>query len=126
VKESWNAELHPTGIDLIVQNASKYAETVVVTGGEPLMWDMSLLTNKLKDVGRKAYRNLRAYPLSGTWDWICLFAEKKTPTETVYNAAHELKVIIHNKHDFVFAEEQAELVNEAILFYNLSGAKKRK
>jgi hypothetical protein len=42
----------------------------------------------------------------------------------VYNAAHELKVIIHNKHDFVFAEEQAELVNnEAILFYNLSGAK---
>jgi organic radical activating enzyme len=53
------------------------------------------------------------------------FAEKnKLPTETVYNAAHELKVIIHNKHDFVFAEEQAELVNnEAILFYNLSGAK---
>jgi organic radical activating enzyme len=42
-------------IDLIVQNASKYAETVVVTGGEPLMWDMSLLTNKLKDVGRKVH-----------------------------------------------------------------------
>jgi organic radical activating enzyme len=63
-------------IDLIVQNASKYAETVVVTGGEPLMWDMSLLTNKLKDVGRK-YRNLRAYPLSGTWDWICLRRKKQ-------------------------------------------------
>jgi organic radical activating enzyme len=113
-------------IDLIVQNASKYAETVVVTGGEPLMWDMSLLTNKLKDVGRKVHiETSEAYPLSGTWDWICLSPKKnKLPTETVYNAAHELKVIIHNKHDFVFAEEQAELVNnEAILFYNLSGAK---
>jgi organic radical activating enzyme len=78
VKESWNAELHPpTGIDLIVQNASKYAETVVVTGGEPLMWDMSLLTNKLKDVGRKVHiETSGAYPLSGTWDWICLSPKK--------------------------------------------------
>jgi organic radical activating enzyme len=75
--ESWNAELHPpTGIDLIVQNASKYAETVVVTGGEPLMWDMSLLTNKLK-VGRKVHiETSGAYPLSGTWDWICLSPKK--------------------------------------------------
>jgi organic radical activating enzyme len=128
VKESWNAELHPpTGIDLIVQNASKYAETVVVTGGEPLMWDMSLLTNKLKDVGRKVHiETSGAYPLSGTWDWICLSPKKnKLPTETVYNAAHELKVIIHNKHDFVFAEEQAELVNnEAILFLQPEWSKK--
>ena len=45
VKESWNAELHPpTNTDLIVENASKYSETVVVTGGEPLMWDMTALT----------------------------------------------------------------------------------
>jgi organic radical activating enzyme len=80
-------------IDLIVQNASKYAETVVVTG-EPLMWDMSLLTNKLKDVGRK-YRNLR---VSFIWNLgLDLSSPKKNklPTETVYNAAHELKVIIH-------------------------------
>jgi organic radical activating enzyme len=59
---------------------SKYAETVVVTGGEPLMWDMSLLTNKLKDVGRKVHiETSGAYPLSGTWDWICL-SPKKTNT----------------------------------------------
>jgi organic radical activating enzyme len=120
VKESWNAELHPpTGIDLIVNNASKYSETVVVTGGEPLMWDMSLLTQRLKNLNLKVHiETSGAYPLSGSWDWICLSPKKnKLPTETVYNNANELKVIIYNKHDFIFAEEQAEKVNpKAILF----------
>ena len=120
VKESWNAELHPpTGIDLIVANASKYSETVVVTGGQPLMWDMNLLTQKLKENNRKVHiETSGAYPLTGIWDWICLSPKKnKLPTETVYENAHELKVIIHNKHDFIFAEEQAEKVNsKAILF----------
>ncbi len=120
VKESWSAELHPpTGIDLIVANASKYSETVVVTGGEPLMWDMNLLTQKLKENNRKVHiETSGAYPLTGIWDWICLSPKKnKLPTETVYENAHELKVIIHNKHDFIFAEEQAEKVNSnAILF----------
>ncbi|MCL6460406.1 Organic radical activating enzyme [Flavobacterium micromati] len=120
VKESWNAELHPpTAIDLIVNNASKYSETVVVTGGEPLMWDMSLLTQRLKNLNLKVHiETSGAYPLSGSWDWICLSPKKnKLPTETVYNNANELKVIIYNKHDFIFAEEQAEKVNpKAILF----------
>ena len=73
VKESWNAELHPpTSIDLIVANATKYADTVVVTGGEPLTWDMTLLTQKLKDNKVKVHiETSGAYPLSGTWDWIC-------------------------------------------------------
>lgn len=128
VKESWNAELHPpTAIDQIVQKAGEYAETVVVTGGEPLMWDMSLLTDNLKKIGRKVHiETSGAYPLSGTWDWICLSPKKnKLPTETVYNAAHELKVIIHNKHDFIFAEEQADLVNKgAILFLQPEWSKK--
>ena len=120
VKESWNAELHPpTGIDLIVNNASKYSKTVVVTGGEPLMWDMGALTKSLKDNNLSVHiETSGAYPLSGTWDWICLSPKKnKLPTQTVYDNADELKVIIHNKHDFMFAEEQAEKVNsKAILF----------
>ncbi len=50
-----------------------------------------------------------AYPLSGTWDWITLSPKKnKLPTQTVYDNASELKVIVYNKHDFIFAEEQAE------------------
>src|SRR6187402_2137160 len=70
VKESWNAELHPpTAVDVIVENASKYSDTVVVTGGEPLMWDMTELTQRLKENGRKVHiETSGAYPLSGTWD----------------------------------------------------------
>jgi 7-carboxy-7-deazaguanine synthase len=128
VKESWNAAIHPpTSVDLIVANASKYAETVVVTGGEPLMWDMTLLTQMLKDNKRKVHiETSGAYNLTGTWDWICLSPKKnKLPTKTVYDKAHELKVIIFNKHDFIFAEEQAELVNDgAILFLQPEWSKK--
>ncbi|MBZ4037171.1 7-carboxy-7-deazaguanine synthase QueE [Flavobacterium sp. 17A] len=128
VKESWNAEIHPpTSVDLIVENAAKFADTVVVTGGEPLSWDMTLLTNKLKERNLKVHiETSGAFELSGTWDWICLSPKKnKLPTKTVYDNAHELKVIIHNKHDFIFAEEQAELVNDdAILFLQPEWSKK--
>lgn len=128
VKESWNSAIHPpTHVDAIVSNASKYSETVVVTGGEPLTWDMTLLTQKLKENQRKVHiETSGAYPLSGTWDWICLSPKKnKLPTTTVYAKANELKVIVHNKHDFLFAEEQAALVNSgAVLFLQPEWSKK--
>ena len=49
VKESWNADLHPpTAISDIANDAVKESQTIVVTGGEPLMWDMNPLTTELK------------------------------------------------------------------------------
>ncbi|MFT5753655.1 MAG: 7-carboxy-7-deazaguanine synthase [Flavobacterium sp.] len=120
VKESWNAALHPpTNTNVIVENAKKYAETVVVTGGEPLMWDMSVLTSKLKNQNLNVHiETSGAYPVSGKWDWFCLSPKKnKLPVADAYAIANELKVIIYNKHDFQFAEEQAAKVNpNAILF----------
>lgn len=128
VKESWNALLHPpTHIETIVANSAKYAGTVVITGGEPLTWDMGPLTQKLKNFGLRVHiETSGAYSLSGEWDWICLSPKKtKLPVDNVYAAAHELKVIIHNKHDFIFAEEQAEKVNgNAILFLQPEWSKK--
>ena len=128
VKESWNAELHPpTSTDVIVSNAKKYADTVVITGGEPLTWDMSLLTQKLKDQNLKVHiETSGCYPVTGTWDWFCLSPKKnKLPVDDAYAIAHELKVIIYNKHDFIFAEEQAEKVNKnAILFLQPEWSKK--
>lgn len=41
----------------------------------------------------------------------------KLPTKEVYDNAHELKVIIYNKDDFRFAEEQAEKVNNDCILY---------
>ncbi len=128
VKESWNAALHPpTHFDLILANARKFSKTVVVTGGEPLSWDMTALTQELKNSGLKTHiETSGAYNLSGTWDWICLSPKKNMlPTQTVYDKADELKVIMHNKHDFVFAEEQAQKVNKnAILFLQPEWSKK--
>ena len=115
VKESWNANLHPpTDTDSIVNNAIKYAETVVVTGGEPLMWSLDYITNLLRNKNIKTHiETSGAYPLSGKWNWICLSPKKtKLPLERIYSEAHELKIIITNNHDFKFAEEQAQKVSE--------------
>lgn len=121
VKESWNADLHPpTETDKIVQNAKKYSNTIVVTGGEPLMWDMTLLTSKLKPAqGLKTHiETSGAYKLTGNWDWICLSPKKmKLPKQEVSDKAHELKVIVYNKDDFRFAEEQAARVNKDCILY---------
>lgn len=120
VKESWNAELHPpTAIDQIVSQAKAYSDTVVVTGGEPLTWDMAPLTTSLKEAGCKIHiETSGAYEVTGEWDWFCLSPKKtKLPVPGAYDRADELKVIIYNKHDFIFAEEQAAKVNpNAILF----------
>ncbi|MDO9261399.1 MAG: 7-carboxy-7-deazaguanine synthase QueE [Flavobacteriaceae bacterium] len=115
VKESWDANLHPPTLSTaIVENVKKYAKTVVVTGGEPLMWNMDFLTAELKKANIKIHiETSGAYPLSGSWDWICLSPKKtKLPLENIYSKANELKIIIQNKHDFKFAEEQALKVAE--------------
>lgn len=120
VKESWNAELHPpTDTSQIVENAAKYSDTIVVTGGEPLTWDMTELTKQLKDRGLKVHiETSGAYELTGEWDWICLSPKKlKLPTQKVYDKANELKVIVYNKDDFRFAEEQASKVNKDCILY---------
>ena len=82
VKESWNAKLHPpTAVEQIVKEAKKYAETVVVTGGEPLMWPMQILTSELKNQGIITHiETSGAYDLSGSWDWFCLSPKKNKIT----------------------------------------------
>ncbi|WP_417444478.1 7-carboxy-7-deazaguanine synthase QueE [Joostella sp.] len=120
VKESWNADTHPpTAVETIVENAAKYSDTIVITGGEPLTWDMTYITSKLKEKGLKIHiETSGAYELTGTWDWICLSPKKlKLPTAEVYEKAHELKCIVYNKNDFKFAEEQAAKVNKDCILY---------
>ncbi|WP_299716044.1 7-carboxy-7-deazaguanine synthase QueE [uncultured Tenacibaculum sp.] len=120
VKESWDANLHPpTLTDQIVSNAKQYAETVVVTGGEPLMWSLDYITKQLQNEGIKTHiETSGAYKFSGTWDWFCLSPKKtKLPLSRAYEEADELKMIIHNKHDFEFAEEQAAKVNNNCKLY---------
>lgn len=120
VKESWNAGTHPpTGIASIAENAANYSDTIVVTGGEPLTWDMGPLTSALKDKHLQTHiETSGAYPISGSWDWICLSPKKnKLPEPEIYALANELKVIVYNKHDLIFAEEQAAKVSESCILY---------
>ena len=130
VKESWNAELHPpTLANTIVEHAKKYSDTVVITGGEPLMWSMDYLTKKLQQHGIKTHiETSGAYSFSGNWDWFCLSPKKtKLPLEEVYKEADELKIIIFNKSDFKFAEEQAAKVgSNCELFLQPEWSKKEK
>ena len=120
VKESWNALLHPpTAIEVMVEDALKYSKTIVITGGEPLTWNMDPLTTLLKNRGCKIHiETSGAYELSGIWDWICLSPKKiKLPTNEIYKVADELKVIVFNNNDFIFAEEQAARVNDNCILY---------
>tara|TARA_B110000091_G_scaffold213551_1_gene263306 strand:- start:1159 stop:1791 length:633 start_codon:yes stop_codon:yes gene_type:complete len=130
VKESWNADLHPpTLADTIVTNVQKFANTVVITGGEPLMWSMDYITNLLQKNNVKTHiETSGAYSFSGKWDWFCLSPKKnKLPLEETYIEADELKMIIHNNSDFTFAEEQAAKVGKKCkLFLQPEWSKKEK
>ena len=121
VKESWDAELHPlTTADQIVLNALPHpGKAVVVTGGEPLIYNLDYLTTQLQQKGIKTFiETSGAYPLSGSWDWICLSPKMfKAPIMSVAEKADELKVIIFNKSDFQFAEDNAKLVGPECKLY---------
>lgn len=121
VKESWDASIHPlTKAEHILSHVlESKTPAVVVTGGEPLIYNLVYLTSLLKQNHIQTYiETSGAYPLSGSWDWICL-SPKKTmlPKEENYRQAHELKIIVFNKHDFIWAEEQAAKVSKDCYLY---------
>jgi organic radical activating enzyme len=115
VKESWDASAHPlVEVEDMVRNAKESGtEIVVITGGEPAMYDLSTLTNSLKKEDLKTnIETSGVYPLTGTWDWVCFSPKKfKVPHPSIYQLANELKIIIYNKSDFMWAEEFAACVN---------------
>lgn len=115
VKESWDADQHPkVAIEELVSKAkSSGSKIAVITGGEPAMYDLGRLTELLKQAGLRTHiETSGAYPLTGTWDWVCFSPKKfKSPHPSVYSLADELKVIIYNKSDLKWAEEFAGKVN---------------
>jgi 7-carboxy-7-deazaguanine synthase len=114
VKESWDAKAHPKiSVDEMVKRARKSGTAiVVVTGGEPAMYDLTLLTEELKKAGlRTNIETSGSYELTGTWDWICFSPKKfKTPHPSIYKKTNELKIIVYNKSDFNWAEDFAKVV----------------
>ena len=115
VKESWDHGNHDVlNISKIIDSIDNKTRIVVISGGEPLMWDMTVITTKLKDKNfRRHLETSGAYDISGDWDWICLSPKKQQlPKNQLYQIADELKIIIYNKHDLKFAIEESRKVND--------------
>ena len=120
VKESWDEDLHPiVDIRTLINDVKSDCNIVVVTGGEPLLWNMKPLTKLLKKNNFKTHiETSGSSKLTGDWDWICLSPKKrKSPISEVYKEANELKMIIYNNSDFKFAEEQAKKVNSQCMLF---------
>ena len=116
VKASWPMENNTREVEELVGEAKlSGAEIVVITGGEPLMHDLSKLTNALQENGLRTHiETSGAYALSGAWDWICLSPKKfKKPLPEIIPLANELKVVTYNKSDFDWAEEYAKQVTSS-------------
>ena len=121
VKESW--EIHENqvqSLDSIVETVvTNNANFVVLTGGEPAMYDLTHLVAKLKS--KNMYISIETsgvYPLLGSIDWYTFSPKKfKKPCEEAYKKANELKVVIYHKSDLEWAIEHQKKVNDDCLLY---------
>lgn len=121
VKDSWDASKHPqvTVTDIINGALEHPGRLAVITGGEPLLYNLDELTLQLRKAGFETnIETSGSSSLSGYWDWICLSPKKfKFPLPEVITAANELKVVIFNKSDFDWAEKYAAQVQPGCKLY---------
>ena len=115
-KHSWPMDRHPmVGVSALVEGAIAACPfMVVVTGGEPLMHDLSSLTMALKAGGLRVHLETSgSHALSGAFDWISLSPKRfKPPLEEIYDLADELKVVIDDERDLDWAAEEAQKVSD--------------
>ncbi|HCC71626.1 MAG TPA: 7-carboxy-7-deazaguanine synthase QueE [Bacteroidales bacterium] len=120
-KFAWDPEYHEmTHIDSIINAVIESgADSVVVTGGEPLMYNMDPLCKELKRINITTYLETSgSHELSGQWDWICLSPKKNLPpVKGICSLAGELKVVIQNKDDLNWAEKYRAKVPDDCKIY---------
>jgi len=121
VKESWDAAAHPqvTVATLLNYVLESKTNRVVITGGEPCMYDLHALCNALHAHGLKVHLETSgAHEIRGNFDWVTLSPKKfKAPLASAYAKADELKIIVFNKHDFDWAKEHQALVPAKTALY---------
>ncbi len=114
VKESWDKDQHTTMTikEIIEKVTESKTDFVVITGGEPAMYDLRPLVDQLKSLGITiAIETSGCYPLQGDVDWYCFSPKKfKAPCDEAYLRANELKVIINHPSDLEWANKHAEKV----------------
>ena len=97
-KGTWNPHAHRvmTVSEIIAPIVQSPAINIVITGGEPLMHDLSYLCEALKDKGYNLFLETSGtHPLSGRFDWICVSPKMhRPPLQEVMADADELKFIV--------------------------------
>lgn len=121
VKESWEIsrdQFKPITdiVDYVINTPAKYC---VITGGEPCMYDLSELIDKLHQHGISVgLETSGCYELRGKIDWYCFSPKKfKKPIDEAYVKCNELKVVINHASDFEWAEEHANKVNKDCMLF---------
>ena len=121
VKESWDASEYPlVSVNEIAREAKKTGCKIsVITGGEPLMYNLDRLCSLLKENGIRTHLETSGtHPLTGQWDWICFSPKKfKKPLDLFYDISDELKIIVCNASDFSWAETQLARMSEIVKHY---------
>ena len=120
-KYTWNPKVFPpVDVDEVVKRAKACAaQAIVITGGEPLLYPLEVLTSRLRDVGLEIFLETSGtHPFSGEFDWVCLSPKRQQPPlAEAFGRAHELKVIIQTEDDFLWAEENARRVGRYCRLY---------
>jgi len=114
-KFTWNAEnFPPVFVDNIINNIVECkANAVVVTGGEPSLYNLDYFTQKAKENNIRTFLETSGIKkLTGIWDWVCLSPKIQSPPhQSLFSIADELKVIVQEEIHFKWAEENAKKVN---------------
>lgn len=107
---TWHKEFLPRDIErmtaaqLTSRALESGAETIVITGGEPTIFDLSPLTNTLHSQGFAVHLETSgAFEIKGFFDWITLSPKKwKTPLLESVKEADEFKIIVESAEDIVY------------------------
>lgn len=120
-KYTWNPKLFPpTEVRTIVERAvSCPAQAIVITGGEPLIYPLDILTAALRERGLQIFLETSgSHSFSGYFDWVCLSPKRQQPPlDEAFVRADELKVIIESEADFDWAERNAERVSDECMLF---------
>lgn len=120
-KYTWNPKVFPpVDVDVIIERAvGCAAQAIVITGGEPLLYPLEILTSRLRERGLEIFLETSGtHPFSGEFDWVCLSPKRQMPPlAEAFGRAHELKVIIQAVDDFAWAEENARRVGRYCRLY---------
>jgi organic radical activating enzyme len=121
VKESWNVSLDQLRsiTELVREVSSSRAETVVITGGEPCMYDLTGIVSALHQLGKKCHLETSGAYLSTTSaDWICVSPKKfKAALPEMLAMADELKVVVFHPSDLEWAQSMALHTKEGCQFF---------